>query len=70
DIKLGVCGEHGGDPSSVEFFHNVGLDYVSCSPYRVPLARLAAAQANIKNPRSLSGKINKAVKSIKNLFKK
>ena len=51
DIKLGVCGEHGGDPSSVEFFHNVGLTYVSCSPYRVPLARLAAAQANIKNPR-------------------
>ncbi|MBE5748457.1 MAG: pyruvate, phosphate dikinase [Clostridiales bacterium] len=51
DIKLGVCGEHGGDPSSVEFFHNVGLNYVSCSPYRVPLARLAAAQANIKNPR-------------------
>ena len=51
DIKLGVCGEHGGDPSSVEFFHNVGLSYVSCSPYRVPLARLAAAQANIKNPR-------------------
>ena len=52
DIKLGVCGEHGGDPSSVEFFHNVGLTYVSCSPYRVPLARLAAAQANIKSPRS------------------
>ena len=51
DIKLGICGEHGGDPSSVEFFHNVGLSYVSCSPYRVPLARLAAAQANIKNPR-------------------
>ena len=51
DIKLGVCGEHGGDPSSVDFFHNVGLNYVSCSPYRVPLARLAAAQANIKNPR-------------------
>ena len=51
DIKLGVCGEHGGDPSSVEFFHNVGLTYVSCSPYRVPLARLAAAQANIRNPR-------------------
>jgi len=51
DIHLGVCGEHGGDPSSVEFFHNAGLDYVSCSPYRVPLARLAAAQANIANPR-------------------
>ncbi|MBQ2723781.1 MAG: pyruvate, phosphate dikinase, partial [Clostridia bacterium] len=51
DIKLGICGEHGGDPSSIEFCHNVGLTYVSCSPYRVPIARLAAAQANIKNPR-------------------
>ncbi len=51
DLKLGVCGEHGGDPSSVEFFHGVGLDYVSCSPFRVPLARLAAAQANIRKPR-------------------
>ena len=51
DLHLGVCGEHGGDPSSVEFFHKVGLNYVSCSPYRVPIARLAAAQAAIKNPR-------------------
>lgn len=51
DLHLGVCGEHGGDPSSVEFFHKVGLDYVSCSPYRVPIARLAAAQAAIKFPR-------------------
>ncbi len=51
DIKLGICGEHGGDPSSVEFCHNVGLNYVSCSPFRVPIARLAAAQAAIKNPR-------------------
>ena len=51
DIKLGICGEHGGDPSSVEFCHNAGLNYVSCSPFRVPIARLAAAQANIKNPR-------------------
>ncbi len=51
DLHLGICGEHGGDPSSVEFFHNVGLDYVSCSPFRVPIARLAAAQAAIKNPR-------------------
>ena len=50
-IHLGICGEHGGDPTSVEFCHNVGLDYVSCSPYRVPIARLAAAQAAIKNPR-------------------
>ena len=49
DIKLGICGEHGGDPSSVEFCHNVGLTYVSCSPFRVPIARLAAAQAAIKN---------------------
>ena len=49
DIKLGVCGEHGGDPRSVEFFHEIGLDYVSCSPYRLPLARLAAAQAAIKD---------------------
>ncbi|MBE6042881.1 MAG: pyruvate, phosphate dikinase [Clostridium thermopalmarium] len=49
NIKLGICGEHGGDPSSVEFFHNVGLNYVSCSPFRVPIARLAAAQAAIKS---------------------
>ena len=49
DIKLGICGEHGGDPSSVEFCHNVGLNYVSCSPFRVPIARLAAAQAAIKS---------------------
>ena len=48
DIKLGICGEHGGDPASVEFCHNVGLNYVSCSPFRVPIARLAAAQAAIK----------------------
>ena len=48
DLKLGICGEHGGDPASVEFCHNVGLNYVSCSPYRVPIARLAAAQAAIK----------------------
>ena len=51
NLVLGICGEHGGDPSSVEFCHNVGLDYVSCSPFRVPIARLAAAQAAIKNPR-------------------
>ena len=52
DIKLGICGEHGGDPSSVEFCHNIGLTYVSCSPFRVPIARLAAAQAAIKAPRA------------------
>lgn len=51
DIKLGICGEHGGDPATIEFCHDIGLTYVSCSPYRVPIARLAAAQANIKNPR-------------------
>ena len=51
DLKLGICGEHGGDPSSVEFCHKVGLNYVSCSPFRVPIARLAAAQAAIKFPR-------------------
>ena len=50
-LHCGICGEHGGDPSSIEFCHNIGLDYVSCSPYRVPIARLAAAQSNIKNPR-------------------
>ena len=51
DIHCGICGEHGGDPSSIEFCHAIGLDYVSCSPFRVPIARLAAAQSNIKNPR-------------------
>ena len=51
NIKLGICGEHGGDPSSVEFCHNIGLNYVSCSPFRVPVARLAAAQAQVKNKR-------------------
>jgi pyruvate,orthophosphate dikinase len=49
-LKLGICGEHGGDPDSIEFFHRAGLDYVSCSPYRVPIARIAAAQANIEYP--------------------
>ena len=53
NLVLGICGEHGGDPSSVEFCHNVGLDYVSCSPFRVPIARLAAAQAAIKAPRAM-----------------
>ena len=51
NIKLGICGEHGGDPSTIEFCHKVGLTYVSCSPFRVPIARLAAAQAAIKNPK-------------------
>jgi pyruvate,orthophosphate dikinase len=58
DLKLGVCGEHGGDPKSVRFFAAVGLDYVSCSPYRIPLARLAAAQAAVEanqNQRAANG---------------
>ena len=49
DIKLGICGEHGGDPDSVKFCHRIGLDYVSCSPFRVPVARLAAAQAALED---------------------
>jgi pyruvate,orthophosphate dikinase len=49
-LKIGICGEHGGDPSSIRFFHEAGLDYVSCSPYRVPIARLAAAQAQLEKP--------------------
>jgi len=52
NLHCGICGEHGGDPSSIEFCHEIGLNYVSCSPYRVPIARLAAAQANIRNPRA------------------
>jgi pyruvate,orthophosphate dikinase len=52
DLKIGICGEHGGDPDSVKFCHNVGMNYVSCSPFRVPLARLAAAQAQLTNPRN------------------
>ena len=52
EMHTGICGEHGGDPSSIEFCHNIGLSYVSCSPFRVPIARLAAAQANIRNPRA------------------
>ncbi len=74
DLHVGVCGETGGEPNSIEFYHNAGLDYVSCSPFRVPVARLAAAQAAIKNPRNLGDKISKGVKDlgkgIKNLFKK
>ena len=56
DIKLGICGEHGGDPSSVEFCHNAGLTYVSCSPFRVPIARLAAAQASIRENQAKKNK--------------
>ena len=50
DLKMGICGEHGGDPASIRFCHDLGLDYVSCSPFRVPIARLAAAQAELANP--------------------
>src|SRR3954467_5092636 len=56
DIKVGICGEHGGDPESVKFCHKIGLNYVSCSPYRVPVARLAAAQAAIEESRKGSAK--------------
>ncbi len=52
DVKLGICGEHGGDPASIAFFEAVGLDYISCSPYRVPIARLAAAQAALQGKAS------------------
>jgi pyruvate,orthophosphate dikinase len=62
DIKLGICGEHGGDPSSIDFCHRVGLDYVSCSPYRVPIARLAAAQAAIKHGGSAKKTTKKSAK--------
>ena len=51
EMEIGICGEHGGDPRSVEFFHNAGLKYVSCSPNRIPIVRLACAQAALKNPR-------------------
>ena len=53
DLKLGVCGEHGGDPESISLFYDVGLDYVSCSPFRVPIARLSAAQAVIASSENL-----------------
>ncbi len=67
DLKLGICGEHGGDPSSIEFCHITGLDYVSCSPYRVPVARLAAAQAAIRNApaKKPAKKVKKAPKKAK-----
>ena len=74
DLHVGVCGETGGEPNSIEFYHNAGLDYVSCSPFRVPVARLAAAQAAIKNPRNLGDKVAKGFKDlgkgIKGIFKK
>jgi pyruvate,orthophosphate dikinase len=64
-LKIGICGEHGGEPSSVEFCNSLGFDYVSCSPYRVPIARLAAAQANIRMK-----KMKKAAKECKKAAKK
>ena len=70
ELHLGICGEHGGDPSSIEFCHEIGLDYVSCSPFRVPIARLAAAQANIKNPRGFAAKADKAMKDLGKGLKK
>jgi pyruvate,orthophosphate dikinase len=76
DLKLGICGEHGGDPSSVEFCHRIGLDYVSCSPYRLPIARLAAAQAALKDagakaakPAAGAAKPKRAAKVVKVLRK-
>ena len=60
DLKLGICGEHGGDPASIEFFEDVGLDYVSCSPYRVPVARLAAAQAAIAHAEGAAGALRES----------
>ncbi|MGQ9655830.1 MAG: putative PEP-binding protein, partial [Thermodesulfobacteriota bacterium] len=51
DLKIGICGEHGGDPASIDFCHRVNMNYVSCSPYRVPIARLAAAQAAVRHKR-------------------
>jgi pyruvate,orthophosphate dikinase len=56
DLKLGVCGEHAGDPDSIDFLHRSGIDYVSCSPYRVPIARVAAAQAAIRDRSATDGR--------------
>lgn len=74
DLHLGICGEHGGDPSSVEFCHKIGLDYVSCSPFRVPIARLAAAQAAIAegtmSKKEVKAAAKKAVKNVKKTAKK
>jgi pyruvate, orthophosphate dikinase len=58
ELEIGICGEHAGDPDSIDFCYRLGLDYVSCSPFRVPVARLAAAQAVIRNPRELAVSAN------------
>jgi pyruvate,orthophosphate dikinase len=63
-LKIGICGEHGGDPPSIAFCHEIGLDYVSCSPFRVPIARLAAAQAQIANPRGAKAVAKAAAKRV------
>ena len=62
DLKVGICGEHGGEPSSVEFCHRTGLNYVSCSPFRIPIARLAAAQGAVRDGATVSGKPAKGAK--------
>ena len=59
NLKVGICGEHGGEPESVKFCHRIGMNYVSCSPFRVPIARLAAAQAAIESKANLSKKVVK-----------
>jgi pyruvate,orthophosphate dikinase len=70
DLKIGICGEHGGDPNSVEFCHMIGLNYVSCSPFRVPIARLAAAQAALRHPANApSSTVVKDTKSAKGATK-
>lgn len=68
NLKIGICGEHGGDPASVEFFHNEGLNYVSCSPYRVPIARLAAAHAAIKEDKKINAAAQYAIKRQESLL--
>jgi pyruvate,orthophosphate dikinase len=69
-LKIGICGEHGGDPSSVEFCHMIGLNYVSCSPFRVPIARLASAQAALRHPANApSAKVIKDSKPAKGATK-
>ena len=62
DLKVGICGEHGGEPDSVEFCHKTGLNYVSCSPFRVPIARLAAARAVVREMKTKKGKSSKSKK--------
>ena len=64
-LKIGICGEHGGEPSSVEFCHSIGQDYVSCSPFRVPIARLAAARAALREKAAEKGKGAKKLKAMK-----